>query len=120
MARWTENMLLASSPHYTSELLVYAGAPINVCLWIGSVDESYTSVVQSRFSCTLQLQRKLPGSPLDDMWRVVAEYVLTGATGKGGDMDVVITSGPEACVYRFGVPPGGLSAGAAYARLVTK
>ncbi len=106
MSRNTANTLIASSPVWTSELIVQGMQRLNVSIRIGSVDTSTASIVLSTFSGIVRLQRQLFG---DDggVWRDVQTWAIAAASAlDGGSENITTSPEPETCVYRLGCEDG--------------
>ena len=122
MSRSTINTLITAEATFTSELVVQGHKRLNVGLWIGSIDCTYSEVVQSTLSATVTLFRQLPGDPTD-MWRVVESWAVVNGDEQDGNIESISAlPEPETCSYKIGVREGDWSGDAGdlcYARLGT-
>lgn len=115
---------IASSPVYTSTLIVQAYQRLNVGIMIGSVIASAgvpaNSVVLSTFSGIITLERQMPGDA-SGIWRDVQSWTIASAAGLAGSEEVITVSPePETVKYRLGTKTGEYySVGMANVRLGT-
>lgn len=114
----TLNTLIASSPVFTSELVVQGHQRVNVSIRPGvSAGALIQDPVNSTVSAIFTLRRKLPG---DDIWRAVQEWSVVAADGLDAEIEV-ITSNEEAetVQYQLGTIEDDYFAGGAFVRLGT-
>lgn len=120
MSEHTQITLIASSPVFTSALVVQGHQKLNVSIRIGSVGVSTASIVLSTFSGIIRLQRQF----IDDdsgVWRDVQTWAVAAASALDGGSENITTNGePETVTYRLGCDTGDFySVGAANVRLGT-
>lgn len=115
--QYTLNTLIASSPVWTSALVVQGYQRVNISFNIGSQDFDSSPVI-STFSGVLTLQRQLSG---DTIWRDVQEWAVLAADALDANIESVTDKPePESCHYRFGVKEAEwYSVGFGYVRLGT-
>lgn len=118
MAKKTINTLIASSPVFTSELVVQGHQRVNVSIRPGASAETLIQdPVNSTVSAIFTLQRKLPG---DDIWRAVQDWSVVAADGLDAETEVITSNPePETASYRLGTEAGDYFAGGAFVRLGT-
>jgi len=118
MAKNTVITLIASSPVWTSELIVQGMQRLNVSIRMGSVGVS--DPVLSTFSGIVTMQRRFLDDD-DGVWRDVQTWSVAAASAMGGGEEVITTSPePETVTYRIGCKTGEYySVGAANVRLGT-
>lgn len=111
---------IASSPVWTSELIVQGYQRLNVSIRIGSVDVSTASIVLSTFSGLIRLQRQMFGDD-SGVWRDVQTWAIVAGDALDAAVETITTTPePETCTYRLGCDTGDYySVGAANVRLGT-
>jgi len=117
MSKNTINTYIASSPVWTSTLIVQGTQRINVSIRCGSV---VADPVLSYFSGIVTLQRQFGDDALD-FWRDVEIWSVTKSEGMAGSIEECTTM-PEAetVTYRIGVKTGAYySVGSCNVRLGT-
>ena len=114
----TINTLIASSPVFTSELVVQGHQHVNVSIRPGaSAGELIQDPVNSTVSAIFTLQRKLPG---DEIWRSVQDWSVVTADGLDAEIEVITSNPePETVLYQLGTIEDDYFAGAAFVRLGT-
>ena len=122
-------LLVVSSPEWTSTIVVQGKQLVNVGIRVG-VDISdilsaagfstTISQITSVFSGTVTLQRRMPEEDQDYHWRDVAEWAVnSSAAGEGGSENITAYGEPETCQYRLGLKSGDYTAGVAHLRIGT-
>ena len=119
----TLNTLIASSPVWTSTLIIQGQQRVNMSIYLGSMCSgvaTYSTPVNSTFSGVVTLQRQLPGDG-EYTWRDVEEWSVVATDGLDGNKELVTTvPEPETCQYRAGVKEGDYySVGFCYVRIGT-
>jgi hypothetical protein len=119
MSARTAITLIASSPVFTSEIIVQGMQRLNVSIRMGSVGVS--DPVLSTFSGIITLQRQFADESGSGVWRDVQAWTIAAASAMGGGEEVITTSPePETVTYRIGAKSGEYySVGAANVRLGT-
>ena len=101
MAVRTLTTEFTASGIYTSTLPVQGFQRVNVSLRIGS---AVSAPAVSAASCTVVLQRLLPGDESANIWRDVQTWAVTTADGMGGGSENITSQPePESCQYRAGL-----------------
>lgn len=118
MANNTVITLIASSPVWTSELIVQGMQRLNVSIRMGSVGISEASIALSTFSGLVTLQRQFHDDDAG-VWRDVQQWAVSAADAlAGGTENISANVEPETVTYRLGVKTGDYyGVGAANVRL---
>lgn len=118
MSRNTVITLIASSPVWTSELIVQGTQRLNVSIRVGSV--AVADPVLSTFSGLITLQRQFADDG-SGVWRDVQQWAVASTSAMNGSSEnITTTPEPETVTYRVGVKSGDFySVGAANVRLGT-
>lgn len=122
-------LLIESDDNWTSTITVQGHQCLNVGIRVG-VDISdilsaasfsaTISQVNSIFSGTITLQRRMPEEDQDYHWRDVSDWTIssTGAA-QGGSENITAYPDPETAQYRAGIKNGDYTAGLAHIRIGT-
>jgi len=122
-------LLVESDNNFTSGILVQGHQKLNIGIRVSdaisdilsAVTFSTTiSAINSFFSGTVTLQRRMPEENQSYHWRDVDEWVIdSSAVGEGGSENITAIDDPESSEYRAGIKTGNYTAGVAHVRIGT-
>lgn len=111
-------LYVTSDTEFTSVIRVQGHQRLNVGIAVGNIVSDLLSIAASAgkyysaavsamdsvFSGTITLQRRMGEDTSDYLWRDVAEWAINSAAGDdGGSENITTTPEPESCYYRAGV-----------------
>ena len=121
-------LLLESDDNWTSVINVQAGQRVNVGIRVSdaisdilsaAAFSATISAINSFFSGTVTLQRRMLEDTADYAWRDVAEWVIdSSAVGIGGSENITEPE-PESAQYRAGIKETEYTAGVGHLRIGT-
>ena len=122
-------LLIESDNNFTSVINVQAGRRVNIGIIVGTqisdilsaaLFSATISQLNSVFSGTITLQRRMPDERADYHWRDVEDWVVNSSGGGEGGLENITSSPePETVDYRAGVKTSDFSGGVAHLRIGT-